>query len=138
MSIFFQRLDQARREKGLRLTEVGRLCGISPQGVQTWKRIKNVPTEHLNTLAEYFNVSIDWLLGRTDERHPGAYPEARSEPMILREVPPADDRLRHIEKACADVAADVKIIKAALATLLAEQEHRGAHDHAKGNGLKAG
>ena len=34
-----------------------------------WQREKTLPSlEYLRAIAEYFKVSIDYLLGRTDER----------------------------------------------------------------------
>ena len=34
-----------------------------------WQRAKTLPSlEYLEAIADYFKVSIDYLLGRTDER----------------------------------------------------------------------
>ena len=35
----------------------------------------NIPIETLHKLADYFNTSVDYLLGRTDEKRP--YPRRR-------------------------------------------------------------
>ena len=35
----------------------------------------NVPVSVLNKLADYYNTSVDYLLGRTDEKKP--YPKAK-------------------------------------------------------------
>lgn len=41
--------------------------GFSPTALNEWKRGKAQPTtKHIIKLAEYFNVSVDYLLGRTD------------------------------------------------------------------------
>jgi len=37
--------------------------------------VRDIPTAVLNTLADYYKTSTDYLLGRTDERR--AYPKSR-------------------------------------------------------------
>ena len=57
----FSKLDLLRRERGISLKKMGEICGITPQGVQTWKRSKSIPMEHMKKLAAYFGVSLDTL-----------------------------------------------------------------------------
>ena len=41
--------------------------GISKQLISEWKNGKKLPGyENLNKLADYFDISIDYLVGRTD------------------------------------------------------------------------
>lgn len=61
------RLKELRIKKGLSLLELSLLVGVSDQTISNWERGKNEPNiENIIKLANIFNVSIDYLLGRTD------------------------------------------------------------------------
>lgn len=71
-----QRLRELREEKGLLQLKVAEALEIprsSYQGYETAS--KRLSLEALDKLAFYFNVSIDYLLGRTDIRSPYPYNE---------------------------------------------------------------
>lgn len=66
------RLRLLRKEKGQLQKDVARHLGISERGYQHYElgeRKPDIPT--LEALADYFNVSTDYLLGRTDKREVG-------------------------------------------------------------------
>ena len=69
---FSERLKALREQKGIKQTEMGELLGCSSRNYQ---RIEygetNVPATVLMTLADYFGVTTDYLLGRSDEGGPG-------------------------------------------------------------------
>lgn len=50
-------------EKGLKNADVARATGISNMTLSDWKRGKSVPKQStLQPIADYFNVSIDYLM----------------------------------------------------------------------------
>ena len=64
------RLQQLRREKGLTGIELGKILGVSKQTISCWETGKiEMDYSILNKLADYFHVSIDYLLGRSNERN---------------------------------------------------------------------
>lgn len=69
MPEFSARLKELRKEKGLKQTEMAELLGCQSNHYQ---RIEygqiNVPSLTLKFLADYFEVSTDYLLGRSDDR----------------------------------------------------------------------
>ncbi|MCI9037635.1 MAG: helix-turn-helix transcriptional regulator [Oscillospiraceae bacterium] len=69
LEIFSDRLKKLRNEKGLKQSEMGDLLGCTERNYQ---RIEygqiNVPATTLMALADYFDVTTDYLLGRSDER----------------------------------------------------------------------
>ena len=69
MPEFSARLKELRKEKGLKQTEMAELLGCKSNHYQ---RIEygqiNVPSLTLKFLADYFEVSTDYLLGRSDDR----------------------------------------------------------------------
>ncbi|MBQ8658351.1 MAG: helix-turn-helix domain-containing protein [Clostridia bacterium] len=61
-------LKDLRIEKGVRQNEVAKGCDVSPQCISQLELGTRSPTgSTLIALAEYFNCSVDYLLGRSDE-----------------------------------------------------------------------
>ena len=69
--MFGTRLKILRTEKGLIQKELADLLKVSPSTIGMYERNQRDPdTETLRFLADYFNVTIDYLLGRTNYRNP--------------------------------------------------------------------
>lgn len=66
----FKRLYAIREENDMTQVQIAELCGIHKSNVSKWERNKEIiPIEHLNTYANYFNVSFDYLVGFTDKKN---------------------------------------------------------------------
>ena len=64
-----QRLKELRKEKRIYQREMGEFLGITLQHYQKMEKGEvNIPSLTLCALADYFGVSADYLLGRSDER----------------------------------------------------------------------
>jgi len=64
---FAQRVKQLRKQKHLTGEQLGNILGITKTGISYWENGKSVPdNEMLLKLADFFDVSIDYLLGNTD------------------------------------------------------------------------
>ncbi len=64
------RLKECREAAGLSQKEVAITLGIRAPSVSNWERGKTNPThENLMQLANLYNVSVDYLTGRTDRPH---------------------------------------------------------------------
>ena len=69
MAAFSDRLKELRSERGLKQREMAELCGLKLRGYQQYEYAETYPTvPGLLFLADYFNVSLDYLMGRTDKR----------------------------------------------------------------------
>lgn len=69
MDHFAQRLKQLRQEKGLSQDALGEIIGVSNHAVSTYETGKNYPeVKKFFILAEYFEVSLDYLAGWSDIR----------------------------------------------------------------------
>jgi len=67
MSIFADRLKECRKHIGKTQREVADDLGTSEVGYQNYEISKREPKiETLNKLADYFDVSLDYLTGRID------------------------------------------------------------------------
>ena len=66
---FKERLRQLRNERKETQVQVGAATGIGERHYQKFEAGDNFPNvENLCALADHFEVSVDYLLGRTDER----------------------------------------------------------------------
>ena len=64
---FAQRVKQLRKNKHLTGKQLGNILGITKTGISYWENGRSVPdNEMLLKLADFFDVSIDYLLGKTD------------------------------------------------------------------------
>ena len=69
MTIFAERLKLLRGERGITQDVLGAKIGVSRYAIYTYEKGKAFPTvEGLVAVADYFDVSMDYLLGRTDVR----------------------------------------------------------------------
>lgn len=66
---FFKIFIALRKEKGLTQDELAQKLGISKSSVAMWETGQRLPSPDVYELiADYFNVDIDYLYGRTDIR----------------------------------------------------------------------
>jgi len=71
----FERVKDIAKSKGFALTELARRAGIGEKSIYTWKPTKQFPDgiepkrETLEKVADVLGVSVDYLLGNTDEMH---------------------------------------------------------------------
>ena len=66
---FGQRLKELRKEKGLKQKEMAEFLGCTDRNYQKMEYGEiNVPGLTLVKLADFFDVTLDYLVGRTDVR----------------------------------------------------------------------
>ena len=66
---FKNRLKELRKQSGQTQAQVGIATGIGERNYQRFEAGENFPNvENLCALADYFEVSLDYLMGRTDRR----------------------------------------------------------------------
>ena len=67
--ILAERLKKCRKEKGLTQGQVAIYCDITEKTYQNYELMTREPKiENLSRIADLFSVSIDYLVGRTDEK----------------------------------------------------------------------
>lgn len=65
------RLKEIREDKDLNQQEIAKILNTTQQQYSKYELgIQLIPIDRLNILADFYNTSIDYLVGRTDERHP--------------------------------------------------------------------
>ncbi|NOW04212.1 helix-turn-helix domain-containing protein [Clostridium beijerinckii] len=69
MSKFPTRLKELREEKGLLGKDFAKIMSVEPATVTNWEKGNRFPKDDvLIKIADYFDCSTDYLLGRTDDK----------------------------------------------------------------------
>ena len=64
---FGARLQQLREKKRISRKVLSELCGLNHEAIRRYERGEAEPTLHsLIAIAEFFEVTIDYLVGRTE------------------------------------------------------------------------
>ena len=65
------RIKSLREEKGIKQDELAKILSISPSAVGMYERDEREPNDDITLkLAHYFNVTTDYLLGKSDILNP--------------------------------------------------------------------
>ena len=73
----YGRLRNLREDSDLTQKQIARMLGMSQTGYSKYETGENdIPTQVLIKLADFYQTSVDYLLGRTDIRLP--YSKSRS------------------------------------------------------------
>ena len=69
--VFEKRLKKLREEKKLTQKDIAKYLGVSDRSVGYYENGQRMPPlDILEKIADYFDVSVDYLLGRTDMKNP--------------------------------------------------------------------
>ncbi len=65
----FERIRDLREEKNMTQKQIAELLGMSQTGYSKYETGENdIPTAVLIKLADFYNISIDYMLGRADNK----------------------------------------------------------------------
>ena len=66
--MYFQRLRDMREDFDLTQTQLAKVLGIQQTVYSRYERgFQTIPLEHLLKLADFYDVSLDFLTGRTNK-----------------------------------------------------------------------
>lgn len=68
--VYFRRLRDLREDHDLTQKQTAELLGIAQTVYSRYERgFQTIPLEHLIALADYYKVSVDYILERTNHQH---------------------------------------------------------------------
>lgn len=70
----FERIKKVSKEQGYSLTKLNDKAGLGTNSIYHWKT-KTPSTESLSKVANVLNVSVDYLLGKTDNPSTSSKPK---------------------------------------------------------------
>ena len=66
-----KRLIDLREERNLKQKELAKLLNINQSSYSKYETGRvNVPIDNLTKIADFYNVNVEYLMGRTDNRRP--------------------------------------------------------------------
>lgn len=69
--MYYNRIREIREDKSLTQSDIAKILNTTQQQYSKYELgIQIIPLEKINILANYYNTSIDYLVGRTDIRKP--------------------------------------------------------------------
>ena len=67
--VYFRRLRDMREDADLKQADIAEYLGIQQTVYSRYERgYQTIPLEHLIKLADYYRVSLDYLVGRSERR----------------------------------------------------------------------
>ena len=63
---FFIRLNDLIEKEGVHANSIAKICNFKYSNFSIWKKATQPKPEILSALADHFNVSVDYLVGRSD------------------------------------------------------------------------
>lgn len=68
--MYFQRLKDLREDMDMNQTQIAEILGIKQTVYSRYERgFQTIPVEHLIALADFYDVSADYILGRTKSKY---------------------------------------------------------------------
>lgn len=68
--MYFQRLKDLREDMDMNQTQIAKLLHTSQTVYSRYERgFQTIPIEHLLILADFYDVSTDYILGRTNNKN---------------------------------------------------------------------
>ena len=85
----FERTKEISKKRGMSLQDAAKSAGIGINSIYQWK--KQTPSvDRIKLVADVLNVSVDYLLGNTDDMHTNKKATSNS-PVDLKEVAENDN-----------------------------------------------
>ena len=79
-----KRLKELRKERRISQTELGQMIGVATSSISEYESGKISPPDELKIkIADYFGVTLDYLLGRSNIRDATEYTALKDDPELL-------------------------------------------------------
>ncbi len=98
----FEKIKLLAKKQGISLNTLEERVGLGKNYIYSLKNKKTPSVEHIAKIADYFNVSTDYLLGRTDN------PRIASDASIIDTDPIEEQTLVMFRKETEDMSDDEK------------------------------
>lgn len=65
-SVLYQRIKALCEKRGISISKLESELGFGNSSIKKWERVSSPSIDKIIKVASYFDVSVDYLLGRTD------------------------------------------------------------------------
>ncbi len=67
--MYFRRLKDLREDNDMKQSDIAKYLGIQQTVYSRYERgFQTIPLEHLIKLADFYNVSVDYIIGRNQTK----------------------------------------------------------------------
>lgn len=117
LEIIKQRIRALRESVGLSQNKLGKIVGLPQSSINRYEQGQSTPSaKTLRWYADYFDVSMDYIYGRTDDPH-GAYYECKAKYVKV------DPKMKEFVEMCFDPGSPMnERLKTTLFQMLSEAE----------------
>lgn len=121
MEIISKRIRKLRQGANLTQSQVAKLIGVAQNSLSRYEQdTADLPSETLLWYADYFDVSLDYLFGRTDKPQ-GKLCEYK--PEIIKQIASQNEKLNEFVEMCFDPKSSMNDrLKNALLQVLSEEK----------------
>lgn len=102
---YYRRIRDIREDADMTQAQVADLLFVNRRTYSCYETGRHMmPTEILSRLADLFNTSVDYLIGRTDEKKP--YPKSKNpnvSPNTVDVTGLTDEQIQHIKNFISDL-----------------------------------
>lgn len=107
------RIRAARKNAKLTQEKLARRCGVSHSVVSQWETgaVQAVSAQHLSAAARALGVSLDWLLGESDNDNQSPVDDAHSELIEAWDRLTTRQRAQFLEQIQAAAAHNVELLR---------------------------
>ena len=97
--VFGTRLKELRQEKGLTQEKLGKILMVNKSSISRYEKNEQIPEINtLHRISEIFNVSLDYLLGKSDFRDMDEMAEKLIEAFEKEGIPKEEIDLELLDK----------------------------------------
>jgi len=80
-------LRRLRKERDLTQKDIAEIFKMSESAISMYERNQREPSfEQVKEFADYFHVSVDWLMGRSESRNDIDYTQAQKNERMIKET----------------------------------------------------
>ena len=121
MEIISERIRKLRKDLGISQEKIGKMLGAKQASINSYEHSKSaIPTKVLLWYAEFFDVSLDYIFGRTD--NPRGM-ECKFKPKPFIEIAKQNEKLKDFIEMCFEPGTIAnKRLKASLFKILTEED----------------
>ena len=121
MKIISERIRKLRKDLGISQEKIGKMLGAKQASINSYEHSKSaIPTKVLLWYAEFFDISLDYIFGRTDNPR---VMECKFKPKPFIEIAKQNEKLKDFIEMCFEPGTIAnKRLKASLFKILTEED----------------
>lgn len=124
LHFFSERLQKLMDDRNINQSDLAKIAGVSHVSARDWVKGKIPKTEYFHRIADYFKVSMEWLLTGQDTSL-GAVPVHEGSKRTARDLRTAMKRIQELEAENRDLKGKIDLARKTLMVLTKSSSRKG-------------